>query len=173
MKDIKDKKQSEESEQVTNTEEVEEKAEGAIEDLEEPINKDKREIEYLKDQLARSVADFRNLEKRHQEEKQEFAKYANRELLYKLLPAFDMLFLAEKHVEDQGIKLTIKNIHDVFSEIGIQKIETNNAKFDANFMECVDTEDGEAGMVLKEIKPGFVLHGKLLSPATVVVGRKK
>ena len=133
-------------------------------------DKDKKHIEYLKDQLARSVADFRNLEKRHQEEKQEFRKFANRDLLVRLLPAFDMLFLAGKYVEDEGVKLTIKRIEDVFSEIGVKRVETEGKQFDPIVMECVETQSGEDGKVLKEIKPGFTLNGKLLSPATVIVG---
>ena len=53
-------------------------------------------IAELEGQLLRAVADYRNLEKRFEDEKKEFVKYANRELLLRLIPAFDTLFLAEK-----------------------------------------------------------------------------
>ncbi len=139
----------------------------------EVVDDDKKQVEYLKDQLARAVAETRNVEKRFFDEKQEFVKYANRDLLLQLLPAFDLLFLAGKYVEDEGVKLTIKRIEDVFAEIGVKKVETEGKKFDANVMECVETKEGDDGIVLKEIKPGFTLYGKLLTPATVVVGAGK
>lgn len=184
MKD--DKKKQEEieeteeqsSEEMGSDVESEDKTEEEVlEDLEqeteEVVDDDKKQIEYLKDQLARAVAETRNIEKRFFDEKQEFVKYANRDLLLRLLPAFDMLFLAGKYVEDEGVKLTIKRIEDVFAEIGVKKVETEGKKFDANVMECVETKEGEEGVVLKEIKPGFTLYGKLLTPATVVVGAGK
>lgn len=183
MKDDKKQKDTQEesveeqdSEEMGSTDE-EKPEEEVLEDLEQEtedvVDDDKKQIEYLKDQLARAVAETRNIEKRFFDEKQEFVKYANRDLLLRLLPAFDMLFLAGKYVEDEGVKLTIKRIEDVFAEIGVKKVETEGKKFDANVMECVETKEGEEGVVLKEIKPGFTLYGKLLTPATVVVGAGK
>jgi molecular chaperone GrpE len=156
MKD--NKKNEEELEQSSHEEDIsevgqEDKPEKEeLEDLEheteEVVDEDKKQIEYLKDQLARAVAETRNLEKRFLDEKQEFVKYANRDLLLRLLPAFDMLFLAGKYVEDEGVKLTIKRIEDVFSEIGVKRVETEGKQFDPTVMECVETKEGDDGKVL-------------------------
>src|SRR4051812_7600503 len=54
----------------------------------------KERIEDLENQLMRAVADYRNLEKRFEDEKREYVKFANRDLLIRLIPAFDTLFLA-------------------------------------------------------------------------------
>lgn len=140
------------------------KSEKNIEELE-------KRIEELESQLKRAVADYRNLEKRSDEERGEFVKFANKELLLKLLPAFDTLFLAEQYVKDEGLKLSIKKLIEVLKDEGVERVETVGREFNPEYMECVDTGDGEENKVLEEVTPGFVLFGKALRPAQVKVGK--
>ncbi len=130
-------------------------------------------IEELEDQLKRSVADYRNLEKRFEEEKREVVRFANKELLLTLLPAFETLFLAERYVSDEGLRLTIKRVIDVLGQAGVERIKTEGNEFDPQLMECVETVDGEENKVVQETRPGFTLQGKLLVPAQVRVGKQK
>lgn len=125
----------------------------------------------LEEQLARAVADYRNLEKRFEDEKREFIKFANRDLLLKLIPAFDTLFLAEKYVTDEGIKITIKHLQDALYDVGVEKIKTESEVFDPEKMEVVSTDEGEENRVLEELRPGYTLNGKLIRPAQVKVGK--
>ncbi len=129
-------------------------------------------IEELENQLKRAVADYRNLEKRLEDEKKDFVKYANRELLLRLIPAFDTLFLAEKYVADEGIKLTIKHLKESLREVGVDIIDATGKDFNAEFMEAVVTEPGEENVVLEELRPGYMLNGKLVRPVQVKVGKK-
>lgn len=132
-----------------------------------------KRIEDLENQLKRAVADYRNLEKRFEDEKKEVIKFANKDLLLKLFSAFDSLFLAERYVEDEGLKLSIKKLNDVFSDIGVKRIKTIDEMFDPSFMECVDVVEGEENKVKEEVRPGFTLFDKVLRPAHVRVGKKK
>ncbi|MFI5265205.1 MAG: nucleotide exchange factor GrpE [Candidatus Levyibacteriota bacterium] len=127
----------------------------------------------LEDLLKRSVADYRNLENRVREEKLEFIKFANKNLLEELLPAFDTLLLAEKYTEDNNFKITVKHVLDVLKNIGINRVEAVGKKFDPVTMEAVEVMDGEKDMVLDETQPGFMLNGKVLRPARVKVGKGK
>ena len=129
-------------------------------------------IAELEGQLLRAVADYRNLEKRFEDEKKEFVKYANRELLLRLIPAFDTLFLAEKFVEDEGIKLTIKHLQETLKDVGVERIDASGKKFDAQVMEAVATDEGEDGIVIDVLRPGYTLNGKLVRPAQVKVGKE-
>ena len=125
----------------------------------------------FEDQLKRAVADYRNLEKRFEDEKREFVKFANRDLLLKLIPAFDTLFLAEKYVADEGIRITIRHLQDALRDVGAERVETENQSFNPETMEAVATEEGEENKVLEELRPGYTLNGKLLRPAQVKVGK--
>ncbi len=130
-----------------------------------------QKVKELEDQLKRAVADYRNLEKRLEDEKSDFVKFANRELLARVLPSFDTLFLAEKYVTDDGIKVTIKHLQDALREAGVERIVTSGAVFDPEKMEAVTTDSGEENKVLEELRPGYLLNGKLLRPAQVKVGQ--
>jgi len=125
----------------------------------------------LEEQLKRTVADYRNLEKRFEDEKREFVKFANRDLLLKLIPAFDTLFLAEKYVTDEGIKITIRHLQESLREQGVEKIQTEDQIFNPETMEAVTTGEGEENKVLEELRPGYTLNGKLIRPAQVKVGK--
>ena len=128
-------------------------------------------IAELEEQLARTVADYRNLEKRFDDEKREFVKFANRDLLLRLIPAFDTLFLAEKYVTDEGIKITIRHLQESLRDVGIEKIQTEDQIFNPETMEAVTIGEGEENKVLEELRPGYRLNGKLIRPAQVKVGK--
>lgn len=130
-------------------------------------------IEDLENQLKRSVADYRNLEKRFEEEKREVIKFANRELLLELLPAFETLIIAEKYVEDEGLKLTIKRVIDVLRSVGVERIEAVEKEYNPECMEAIDIVDGEENKVIEETRPGFTYNGKTLVPSQVKVGKGK
>ena len=137
------------------------------------VEKLKEQISDIENQFKRAVADYRNLEKRFDEEKHEYVKFANREMLLRLIPAFDTLFLAEKYVADEGIKLTIRHLQDSLNEVGVDRLRTEGEMFDATRMEAVSTDTGEENKVLEELKPGYTLYGKLIRPAQVKVGKTR
>lgn len=125
----------------------------------------------LENQFKRAVADYRNLEKRFNEEKREVVLFANKDLLLKLLPAFDTLFLAEKHLQDEGLRISIDKLNKALKEAGVERIMTVGESFDPNNMECIGTTEGEDNKVIEETRPGFMLYNKVLWPAQVTVGK--
>ncbi len=133
--------------------------------------KESEQVKHIENQLKRALADYQNLEKRIQTEKQDWIRLANKDLLLRLLPGLDSLLLAEKHTEDEGVKISIKHFLDIFTEIGVQKIETVGKDFDPNLMEAVATTEGAEGKVIEEVKTGFALFDSVLRPAQVVVGQ--
>ena len=143
---------------------------------EDKEDKKKQELikknEELEHQVKRTLADYQNLEKRVAEDRMEWIKLANKQLLLRILPAVDSLILAEKHTKDEGIILSIKMFLDALEQEGIKKIETIGKDFDPNIMECVHVADGNEGKVVEEIKAGYTLYDKILRPAQVIVGKR-
>lgn len=138
----------------------------------EPV-RDERDVKIveLSDQLKRAVADYRNLERRSFEERSEAIRFASKQLIEALLPAFDTLFLAGKYTTDESVKLTIGRIVDVLKENGIEKVDTHNAQYNADTMEVVEVVDGPKEKIIEEVRPGFTVSGKLIRPAQVKVGQ--
>jgi molecular chaperone GrpE len=134
----------------------------------EEIEEDK--INILESQLRRAVADYQNLEKRTEETRAELVMSSNRNLILKLLPVLDNLYLASAHIQDDGLKLSIKKFLDTLKEEGVEAIDTKDAEFDPHLMECVSVMAGEDGKVLEEVRKGYIMNDKVLRPAQVIVG---
>jgi molecular chaperone GrpE len=140
---------------------------------EDQVSKDQAsdKIENLENQLKRAVADYQNLEKRIYSEKSEWIKAANKDLLLRLLPGLDSLILAEKHTQDEGVKVSVKHFLDILEEVGVKKIETENQDFDPNLMEAVGTTNGDENKVIEETRAGYKLFDLVLRPSQVIVGK--
>lgn len=135
----------------------------------------KQKIQDFEDKYKRALADYQNLEKRSREHHGELVKLANKELILRLLPILDTLRLAEKHTNDQGLSLSIKQFTDVLKNEGVEKIEVQGKKFDPGLMECVDVREGEEGKILEEVREGYwyPADGEIIRPAQVKVGKEK
>ena len=146
---------------------------------EEEFDKIESEIETLKQQVEdfenkykRAIADYQNLQKRVQEEKSEWIRAANKELLLRILAVLDTLILAYQHTQDKNVQVSVQQFLDVLKTEGVTKIETVGKKFDPNIMDAIATDTGEEGMVLEELRAGFMIYDKLLRAAQVKVGKK-
>jgi molecular chaperone GrpE len=135
-------------------------------------NEENKELANLENQLKRALADYQNLEKRIAEEKSSWIKAANKSLLLKLLPGLDSLLLAEKHTQDEGVKISIKHFLDILEQDGVKKIEIAGKDFDPNLMEAIVTQNGEEGKVIEEVRAGYMLYDSVLRPAQVIVGKR-
>jgi molecular chaperone GrpE len=145
------------------------KNEKPVEEKVEP--EENTELSNLENQLKRALADYQNLEKRIATEKSSWILASNKNLLLKLLPGLDSLLLAEKHTQDEGVKISIKHFLDILEAEGVKKIETIGKDFDPNLMEAITTQEGEDNKVLEEVRTGYMLFDQILRPAQVIVGK--
>ncbi len=130
-----------------------------------------KQLEECENKYRRALADYQNLQKRVGEEKQDWVRAANRELLLRLLPVLDTLMLASQHVDDQGLKVSINQFLDALKNEGVKRIETGGKDFDPHLMECVSIEEGGENKVLEETRTGYMIYDKILRPAQVKVGK--
>lgn len=127
----------------------------------------------MKNQLARALADYQNLEKRVASEKEVWVKYAGAEILSGFLPVLDTLKLALKSSPEeskQGLALSIKQFENVLADLGVAPVVAVGRLFDPATMECTETVVGEPeNQVAEEATSGYLYHGRLLRPAQVKV----
>lgn len=116
----------------------------------------------------RERADFINYKKEETERISGFIKYANEEIILKLLPVLDNLLLAQVHINDDGLAQIIKQFEDFFKQEGIEPVKTINETFDPNLMEAVE---GEGEIISEEILRGYTMRGKLIRPAKVKISK--
>ncbi len=133
--------------------------------------------EELKNQLARSLADYDNLRKRVEREKEEIIKLANVGFFLKLVPIIDNLKKAQACLKDEGLDNILKDLLKVISEEGIENVAAEkDLAFDEKYHEAIDveyTEDSEKqGLISQVLSEGWrVKDGPVIRPAKVVVFR--
>lgn len=134
------------------------------------LKKLEHKIQKLDNQLKRAVADYRNLQKRQQNNQHQVVKFATKSLLDKLLPVLDGLKSAQTHLKDQGLKLVIQQFQQVLTSQGLEPIEAQNKQFDPQTMDCSRLVPGPKDKVVKVLTPGFTIYDQVLRPAKVEVG---
>lgn len=130
-------------------------------------------LQQLDNQLKRAVADYQNLQKRHQNQRGQVVKYANKSLLDKLLPILDRLKEAQKHIDDQGLNLVVEQFEQTLQSEGLSPIQAKDKKFDPETMDCAEIVPGPKDKVVNVLIPGFIFHQQVLRPAKVEVGSGK
>lgn len=136
----------------------------------------KGEFEDLKNQLARALADYDNLRKRVEREREQVEKIVGAKFALKALSVFDMLEDAQKHLKDSGISLTIEEFEKILKDEGVEKIEAGQGtKFNEELHEAVEVvKAGKDGKIADVVLTGWKFRdGPVIRPAKVKVGRKK
>ena len=131
---------------------------------------DKKELE---NNWKRALADYRNLEKRVAEEREMFFTFASSSLVLRILPILDNLESLVKHVDDEGLKMTIKDFKRILDEEGVKEIEAEGKDFDAELMEAIEKVEGAKDKVVEVLQKGYTMKEKILRPARVKVGSGK
>jgi len=146
-----------------------------------------KEIETLKEEKIRLLAEMENLRKRFEREKIETIKFGSINLARDILSpgdnlerALDALPEDENHPESiknliDGLKMVLKEYKSTLEKHGVKKIKTLNKKFDHNFHQAmmeVENNDVEEGTVVQEVQSGYTMHDRLLRAAMVGVSKK-
>jgi molecular chaperone GrpE len=134
-------------------------------------NKDENFVSGLKIQLARALADYDNLRKRTELEKEGWLKFASARVIGRLLPVLDNLENMQKHLEDQGLAISIIEFKKVLKEEGFGEILPKEGdSFDENKMEVIEAiAGGEKGKVAELILSGWFNEEQVVRHAKVKV----
>ena len=151
-----------------------------------------KDIEALKSQLAeakieaeanlagwqRAQADYTNYKKRCEQEKSESLKYANSELIMKILPMLDdtdrALASIPKNIENvpwvKGVKTIQESLLKILEGQGLKVINCEGEQFDPELHEGLMTCKGKEGKIMQQVLKGYIYNNRLLRPARVIVG---
>ena len=131
---------------------------------------------------ARTLADFENFRKRTERDREDLVKFAASDLLKDLLATADNLALALDKAQDKedafvkGVRLVYDGFIKTLADHGAVPLDALGEPFDANFHEALTQQPSETvpeGHVTAVFKRGWLLHGKLLRAAQVVVSSGK
>ena len=135
-----------------------------------------------KDMYARLLADFDNYKKREARAREDTYRYAEADILADVLPVVDNLALALANAKDRedefvkGVQLVYDTFLKQLKEHGAEPFDSVGQKLDTERMEAIahlPSPDVEEGLVSIESKRGWMLKGKVLRAAQVVVSAGK
>ena len=147
------------------------------------------EVESLKDQRLRALAEAENIRRRSEKEKADASQYAVTKF------ARDMLGIADnfaralaavpanvraaadpqvKAVLD-GVEATDRQLIQTLERYGVKLVDTSDGKFDPNLHQAIAEVPGNgkpAGSIVDVVQTGFMIGERLLRPAMVTVAKK-
>lgn len=136
------------------------------------------------ERLLRAQADFENMRKRLEKEKQDFIKFANEGIIAELLNIMDDLErsveLTQAKHEDlpaflKGVEMILAHLYEMLKEHGVRPIEAKGKLFDPHFHEAlmqVEDKDLPEHTIVEELQKGYLLNDRVIRTTKVKVSKK-
>jgi len=133
------------------------------------------------DQLLRARAEMENLKRRQANELEKAHKYALDGFVRELLQVRDSLELGHNAALDEsanveklreGTELTLKLLTDVMGKFGVEQIDPQGEPFNPEYHQAMTTQprdDVPPNTVVTVVQKGYLLNGRLVRPAMVIV----
>jgi molecular chaperone GrpE len=149
----------------------------------------KAEMETLKDQRLRALAEVENIRRRAEKEKSEAGLYAVTKFARDMVGIADnfarALAAVPAHIRDaadpqvqavlDGVEATDRQLLHALERYGVKAIDTSDGKFDPNLHQAIAEVPGNgkpAGTIVDVVQSGFMIGERLLRPAMVTVAKK-
>ncbi|BCA30899.1 nucleotide exchange factor GrpE [Metapseudomonas otitidis] len=167
----------------TQNPEVSAPADVAGEDLVARVQALEEQLAAAQDQSLRTAAELQNIRRRAEQDVEKAHKFALEKFANDLLPVVDSLErgLELTSAEDEavrpvreGVELTLKLFHDTLKRFQVEAVDPHGAPFNPEHHQAMAMEESthvEPGSVLKVFQKGYLLNGRLLRPAMVVVSK--
>ncbi len=135
------------------------------------------------DQLMRTRAELDNLRKRNQRDLENAHKFALERFSQELLQVWDSLELGHQAAQDEqvdvqklreGTELTLKLLGDVMNKHGVEQVDPQGEPFNPEFHQAMtlqERDDVPPNTVVAVMQKGYLLNGRLLRPAMVMVSK--
>jgi molecular chaperone GrpE len=145
----------------------------------EQLQKLLAEKQELMNTLVRRQADFENYRKRIEKERQQERHRGVEGLIEQLLPmldAFDRALLGHDDPANadyrKGFEMIRGQLWSALAKQGLERVQSVGKEFDPHLhhaIENVETAEHAPGVVVGELQPGYLFHGRVLRPAMVRV----
>ena len=154
----------------------------AMERLESELAAARAEAEENQNNYLRAVAEAENVRKRTQRDLESARRYALEGFAGELLDVIDSLELgigaagegADTARLTEGMEATLRLLQKAFEKSGITTVDPKGMAFDPELHEAMTVQETDAvpeGTVLEVFQKGYVLNGRLLRPARVIIAK--
>jgi molecular chaperone GrpE len=132
--------------------------------------------EYL-DDMRRMKAELENSRKRQERERKRFVQLASEKLVRELLPVLDNLERALEAEGDirEGVQATHYQLLAILEQEGLVPVDSDGESFDPTVHEAImgqPSEEHEEDTIIQTLERGYVLNGRPIRPAKVIVAKQ-
>jgi molecular chaperone GrpE len=154
-----------------------------ISKLQEQLAAANKKAEENWSEMLRARAELENAHKRGARDVENAHKYAIEKFVQELLPVIDSMEMGLSAAADQsadieklrqGTELTLKIFTDALQKFEIESVDPVDQAFDPEFHQAMtlqETDDKSPNTVLAVMQKGYLLKGRLIRPAMVVVSK--
>lgn len=155
----------------------------SLEEVTRVLEDTKRKADEHWNALLRAQAELENLRKRSAREVENARKFGLERFAVELLPVKDSLELGVAAAQDEavslvsvreGMDLTLKMLKTAMEKFGIEEIAPHSEPFNPEFHEAMSVQETDkvpSGTVLTVVQKGYLLNGRLVRPAMVIVAK--
>jgi len=140
----------------------------------------KRDAAEHLDGWKRAKADYINFKRETEQRQAAFSQFAAMAVLIGVIPVYDHLRTAAAHLPAEmksdpwadGVLKIRQEFEKCLKDAGVEAMIAEGQPFDPARHEALGSEAREGvapHMVVREVKAGYLLHGKVLIPAQVIV----
>lgn len=161
-----------------------ESAAGAVADpIADPLAEAEARAESFRDQYLRAAAELENQRKRAERDILQARKYALERFVAELLPVKDSLEMGIAAATDlgengqalrEGFDITLKQFQQVLEKFGVEETHPEGETFNPEFHEAMAMQPSAEvapNTVLSVVQKGYLLNGRIVRPARVLVSR--
>ena len=147
------------------------------------------EVDTLRDQRLRALAEAENIRRRADKEKADASQYAVTKFARDMLGIADnfarALAAVPAHIRDaadpqvkavlDGVEATDRQLLQTLERYGVKAVDTSDGKFDPNLHQAIAEVPGNgkpAGAIVDVVQQGYTIGERLLRPAMVTVAKK-
>src|SRR3954462_5090233 len=147
------------------------------------------EVELLRDQRLRALAEAENIRRRADKEKADASQYAVTKFARDMLGIADnfarALAAVPANIRDaadpqvkavlDGVEATDRQLIQTLERYGVKPVDTSDGKFDPNLHQAIAEVPGNgkpAGAIVDVVQQGYTIGERLLRPAMVTVAKK-
>lgn len=146
----------------------------------EEILKHQEESQRNYDNYLRALAEVENTKKRVAREREEYLKFANVNIVKKILPLIDDLnraiemarLSADVEALAKGVEMVANQLGEVLKGEGVTAIESVGKPFDPQYHEALTVQASDEhpeNTVIEQFQTGYVMHDRVIRPSLVKV----
>lgn len=131
-----------------------------------------KEIEAYKQRYLRALADYKNLEQRTRQEREQMRDMTKRDILVDFLPVLDHLEQAQIFTDDPGLKMVSESFRKTLTEMGVTERDLLGTEFDPATAEAVEVVQGKQdNLIVEVLQKAYELNGQLIRHGRVKVSK--